>query len=99
VPYCNAVLEANSGGYAKVLRREIKTRKAVAQAEPYLIAIVGYADNYIFTNGVLCYVIHNDIRILDLHHSACDEIVFSKEWLFEALPEGYEKGGIILLCR
>ena len=40
-------------------------------------------------------MIHNDIRILDLHHSACDEIVFNKEWLLEALPEGHEKGGII----
>jgi hypothetical protein len=42
---------------------------------PYLVAIVAFADTWLYENGVLCYVRGSQLRILDLHRSATDEVL------------------------
>ncbi|KXX73856.1 hypothetical protein MMYC01_209701 [Madurella mycetomatis] len=63
--------------YAAELRRLIKRREAIASVSPYLVAIVGHADAWIYVNGVLCYIRGRQIRILDLHRAARHEMVVS----------------------
>ncbi|KAI1454514.1 hypothetical protein F4805DRAFT_439402 [Annulohypoxylon moriforme] len=80
-----------SGQYARALRRVAKRRQALAQASPYVVGIVGFADSYEYIHGILCYIIearpHRWLRILDLHRSASNEIVVDIQALIrEAVP-------------
>jgi len=52
-----------------------KRRLALAEARPFIAATVGFCDAYIYMNGLLCYTLDERVRILDLHHSAHQEIV------------------------
>jgi hypothetical protein len=42
---------------------------------PYLVAVVAFANQWLYENGVLCYLRGLELRILDLHHSEKTEIV------------------------
>lgn len=42
---------------------------------PFLVAIVGLAKAWIYMNGVLCYTVAKQLRILGLHRAASQEIV------------------------
>ncbi|KAK7997632.1 fungal specific transcription factor [Apiospora arundinis] len=80
------------GDYAKALRRVVKRRRAIAEARPYVVAIVGLADSHVFSSGKLCYVHEEDIaqrwlRILDLHNPSGQETVIDIPRLTEeAIP-------------
>ncbi|KAK8872919.1 f-box domain containing protein [Apiospora arundinis] len=80
------------GGYARALRRLVKRRRAIAEARPYVVAIVGLADSHVFSSGKLCYVHEEDIaqkwlRILDLHNPSGQETVIDIPRLTEeAIP-------------
>lgn len=51
------------------------------------MATIGFADAYLYCNGVLCYTLDHRIRILDLHHSGKHEVVISiPALLTRALP-------------
>jgi len=77
LPYCSEALEAhrNGGGYAPAMRRVAKRYDAFATAEPFSVAIVAFADAYLYYQGVLCYMLDDSIRILDLHRSGTAETV------------------------
>ncbi|KAK8048962.1 hypothetical protein PG994_010692 [Apiospora phragmitis] len=45
------------GRYARALRRLVKRRRAIADARPYIVAMVGLADSYMYSSGKLCYII------------------------------------------
>lgn len=64
-------------GYATALRRVAKRREALATLRPYTVATIGFCDDYLYCKGTLCYSLDDDIRILDLHHSADEEVVVS----------------------
>ncbi|KAL2137835.1 hypothetical protein VTI28DRAFT_8015 [Corynascus sepedonium] len=88
-PYC---LEARDAGisknYASGFRRLLKRRKALSSVSPYLVAILGFADKWIYENGVLCYYRERELRILDLHRSADSEIVVDLQTLVQqAFPD------------
>ncbi|KAK3902998.1 hypothetical protein C8A05DRAFT_15017 [Staphylotrichum tortipilum] len=61
--------------HATALRRLIQRRDAIASVSPYLVATVAFAEEWLFENGVLCYTRGLQMRILDLHRAAHDEIV------------------------
>jgi hypothetical protein len=55
---------------------------------PYLVAVVAFADEWLYENGVLCHLRGLELRILDLHHSGKTEIVVDLEKLMcEILAE------------
>lgn len=59
---------------------------------PYLIANVAFADEWLFENGVLCYLRGRELRILDLHHSWKHEIVVdTRRLVFEALKDSHAR--------
>ncbi|KAK8073357.1 hypothetical protein PG994_004256 [Apiospora phragmitis] len=49
------------GHYARALRRLVKRRRAVSEARPYIVAIVGVADSFLYSSGKLCYVYEDKI--------------------------------------
>jgi hypothetical protein len=69
--------------YAAGLRRLIKRRHAIASVSPYLVAVVGFAQEWLYENGTLCYFRGSQLRILDLHRSARDEIVVDLRTLLD----------------
>ncbi|AEO55892.1 hypothetical protein MYCTH_2089701 [Thermothelomyces thermophilus ATCC 42464] len=74
--------------YASGLRRLLKRREALASVSPYLVAVVGFAQEWIYENGVLCYCRGRELRLLDLHRSADAEIVVDLRTLVRrALPD------------
>ena len=76
------------GSHAAALRRAGKRRQALATAQPYIAAIVGLGDAYIYCKGVLCYILDDRVRVLDLHNSGEDETVISIPGLLsQALAE------------
>ncbi|KAK8092329.1 uncharacterized protein PG998_014964 [Apiospora kogelbergensis] len=83
------------GFYARALRRLVKRRRAIAEARPYVVAMVGLADSHMLSNGKLCYIhedVHEDmgqrwLRILDLHNPSGRETVINIPKLTaEAIP-------------
>ncbi|KAK4243073.1 hypothetical protein C7999DRAFT_18520 [Corynascus novoguineensis] len=91
-PYC---LEARDAGtsknYASGFRRLLKRREALLSVSPYLVAIVGFADKWIYENGVLCYYRERELRILDLYRSADSEIVVDLQALLDtSTPHKYK---------
>jgi hypothetical protein len=54
--------------------------------DPFTVATVGVCDAYLYCKGVLCYTLDDKVRVLDLHNSREQEIVFSiPELLNQAL--------------
>ncbi|KAK7754837.1 hypothetical protein SLS62_003151 [Diatrype stigma] len=78
-PYALETREAETTGYARALRRLIKRRCALSQADPFVIGNVGSANSYFYHGGVLCYIVearpNRWLRILDLRNSADTELV------------------------
>lgn len=74
--------------YAHELRRLLKRRQSISSVTPYLAAVVGFGEDWIYQNGVLCYVRQGQLRILNLHGSAADEVVVNIRLLLdEAIPD------------
>ncbi|KAK3325211.1 hypothetical protein B0H66DRAFT_114131 [Apodospora peruviana] len=74
--------------HASELRRLLKRREAISTVAPFLAAVVGVAQDWIYENGVLCYIHDRQLRILDLHRSPRTEIVVRvRRLLNEALVE------------
>ncbi|KAK0745341.1 hypothetical protein B0T21DRAFT_281679 [Apiosordaria backusii] len=70
------------------LRRIIKRQAAIAGISPYLVRVVAHAETWLYENGVLCYIRKREMRILDLHRSATDEIVINiRALLYVAIAE------------
>ncbi|KAI5858188.1 hypothetical protein GGS23DRAFT_335854 [Durotheca rogersii] len=101
--FCKAIVTAKAlytieaqeaqqtGQFSRALRRVAKRRRALSQASPYAVGIVGLADSYEYIHGVLCYIVESRpqrwLRILDLHRSAtCEFVVDIPVLIREAVP-------------
>jgi hypothetical protein len=62
---------------ATAFRRVAKMRAALATAQPFTVAAIGFADAYLYCKGVLCYTLDQNLRVLDLHHSGGTETVIN----------------------
>ncbi|KAH6899701.1 hypothetical protein B0T10DRAFT_3038 [Thelonectria olida] len=102
-----------SGDYAKGVRRLAKRRSAIREAEPFFVAVVALAEDFIYTNGVLCYTLNREsLRILDVHGSATQELVvdigelleqtvpsFNPDWQYQFRPIHCSDGVLSCLYR
>lgn len=81
IPYSLEAQEADLGfskgigSYSRALRRCVKRRNALRTADPFSVAILGVCDSINYTKGLLCYILEDNVRILNLHKSTHDEIV------------------------
>lgn len=70
----------------------MKRRRAIAQASPFAVSIIGVADSYALHNGTLLYIVGDRLkrylRILDLRKATNQEIVvYIPDLVAQALPE------------
>ncbi|KAK3687913.1 hypothetical protein B0T22DRAFT_498174 [Podospora appendiculata] len=76
--------------WAVELRRLVKRREAISSVSPFLVALVGYAETWLYENGVLCYIKERQrcqLRILELHRFQSSEIIVDTQKLLGlALP-------------
>ncbi|KAG4031850.1 hypothetical protein MFRU_008g02050 [Monilinia fructicola] len=79
IPFSNEALSTKhvTGHSASALRRVSKRREAFATVNPYSIATIGFGDEYLYCKGVLCYTLDDKLRVINLHESACHEVVIS----------------------
>ncbi|KAI5462615.1 hypothetical protein BGZ63DRAFT_219365 [Mariannaea sp. PMI_226] len=84
-----AIEARKSRDYARGFRRVAKRRNAIRFAEPFLVAIVALAEDFIYTNGILCYVFDSkNLQILNLHDSATEELIVNiPSLLNQILPD------------
>ena len=76
--------------YARGLRRFVKRRIAVRTAQPFLVAIVAAAENFIYANGAICYTFQKAfLRILLLTGCADHEIEVNIHRLLQSVIPGY----------
>ncbi|KAI8411531.1 hypothetical protein FOFC_08125 [Fusarium oxysporum] len=93
VPYSTEAQEAQSSkNFPKAFRKLAKRRMAVQSAEPWTVAIVAMADQFIYTNGHLCYTVNSKhLRVLDtLHKKPTFELTVDVALLLKAVVRDYD---------
>ncbi|EEA27251.1 hypothetical protein TMatcc_004465 [Talaromyces marneffei ATCC 18224] len=77
VPHSKEARWAAAGNisFRKAIGRIHDMQQAVAMAEPYSAAVLSYAATFIYRDGVLSYVIGNEIRVLNVHRADSTEQV------------------------
>ncbi|KAJ5749340.1 uncharacterized protein N7511_011036 [Penicillium nucicola] len=58
---------AAQSGYRKAVGHRFDIHEAVAMANPYSVATLGYAADFLYNQGILCYRWQEEIRLLDVH--------------------------------
>ncbi|KAJ5347386.1 uncharacterized protein N7506_000639 [Penicillium brevicompactum] len=84
-----AAMTAQSG-YRKAVGLRFAVHEAVATANPYSVACVGYAASFIYNQGHLAYRCQNHIRVLHVHGVATSERVLD---LTQVLPHPLHTAG------
>ncbi|KAF7714506.1 Uncharacterized protein PECH_000376 [Penicillium ucsense] len=70
---------ALAGGldYLRAVGHRFDIEEALATASPYAVSILAYAKDFVYQDGVLCYLAGHQLRILDVHRSAQQEHVLN----------------------
>ncbi|KAF4343637.1 hypothetical protein FBEOM_2410 [Fusarium beomiforme] len=92
-PYSTEAQEAQSTkNFPKAFRKLAKRRMAVQSAEPWTVAIVAMADQFIYTNGHLCYTVDSKhLRVLDtLDKKPTFELTVDVTLLLKAAVRDYD---------
>jgi hypothetical protein len=63
-----AALVAQSG-YSEAIWRWVNINEAVATTSPYAVAVLAYATHFLYHQGILCYHVEHEIRLLDVYHA------------------------------
>ncbi|KAF4769993.1 hypothetical protein HAV15_012004 [Penicillium sp. str.  len=85
-----AALVAQSG-FRKAVGHRLAIHEAVAMADPYSVACVGYGAEFLYNQGYLCYRSDHWIRLLYMHGAAFRERVMD---LREVIPQLLEAGPV-----
>ncbi|KAJ5687031.1 hypothetical protein N7536_009650 [Penicillium majusculum] len=85
-----AALVAQSG-FRKAVGHRLAIHEAVAMADPYSVACVGYGAEFLYNQGYLCYRSDHWIRLLYMHGAAFRERVMD---LREVIPQLLETGPV-----
>ncbi|CAI7629250.1 unnamed protein product [Penicillium manginii] len=64
-------------GYRKAVSHRFDINEAVATATPYSVSVLAYASDFLYQQGVLCYRVGQEIRLLDVHRAAQRERVLN----------------------
>ncbi|KAK0368636.1 F-box domain-containing protein, partial [Colletotrichum limetticola] len=87
-PYSTEMKAARcSERYADQWRLLVKMHDSIVTAKPYSVAVVAYANDYIYCNGMLCYThkAAKKLYIFDIHRSARNEIEIDMETLLDCM--------------
>ena len=61
--------------YAKAVTNAYHTREAFASARPFSVMILGFGSEFIYRDGVLCYIQGVSIHVLNIYEAADTEMV------------------------
>ncbi|KAJ5572447.1 hypothetical protein N7450_009431 [Penicillium hetheringtonii] len=75
-------------GYRKAVSHRFDINEAVATATPYSVSVVAYATNFLYRQGVLCYRVGQEIRLLNIHRAAQSERVLNLQHVLRGLKFG-----------
>lgn len=79
-----------SGDYVKAMKRLAQRRSSIRNAEPFLVAVAAEGNDFIYTDGMLCYTMGCEVlRLLDVHRSATEELVVDIVHLLENVVGGF----------
>lgn len=84
---------AGSMGYRAAVSRRFDVDEAVAAARPYSASVIAYATTFLYAGGALCYVVDDEIRILDVHGAARGEQVMGISNVLARLLPHHCRGG------
>ncbi|KAJ6117929.1 hypothetical protein N7523_005680 [Penicillium sp. IBT 18751x] len=81
----NHLLHSNEGqsawaaqtGFRKAVKRRFDIHEAIATATPYAVFVLGFGTNFLYNEGVLCYCVGQEIRLLHVHRTGRQERVVS----------------------
>lgn len=74
---------AAQAGWHKAVGRRFDIHEAVATAAPYSVSVLAYGADFLYHQGVLCYRMGHEIRLLDVHGGGRQERVLD---LYALLP-------------
>lgn len=87
--YLKKVQSAISGNatFLNAVQSIYNTNRAIVTAQPYSVAVMSYASDFIFHDGVLSYVdsVNSEIRILDVHGSDVEEQVVDAQGIISRI--------------
>ncbi|KAJ5135032.1 uncharacterized protein N7515_004310 [Penicillium bovifimosum] len=94
-----AALAAKSG-FRQAIGRRVAIHEAVATANPYSVACLGYGADFLYNQGHLCYCADHWIRLLYVHGAESRERVIDLRHLIPQLrgsPVGLEAADLVTL--
>ncbi|KAK2737960.1 hypothetical protein FQN57_007314 [Myotisia sp. PD_48] len=69
--------------YRQALERICGIREAVAMAQPYSASLLAFGEDFVFNQGILCYMHRDYLRVLDVRHAADFERVIDLRTAFD----------------
>jgi hypothetical protein len=63
--------------YHRAISHYYDINEAVATASPYLISVLAYGTDFLYQQGILCYCIDEELRLLDVHQAGQAERVIN----------------------
>ena len=61
--------------YTKAYQRIVSRREAFATAQPNSLVVLGDADSFVYSEGVLCWIQNHTVRIIDIHNDVGTQFV------------------------
>ncbi|CAL5867961.1 uncharacterized protein PFLUO_LOCUS2184 [Penicillium psychrofluorescens] len=90
---------AAQAGFRKAVGHRFDIHEAVATASPYSVSVLAYGTDFLYRQGVLCYRVRQEIRLLDVHGAARQERVLNLQEVIPRLlgPESAAETQVSLL--
>lgn len=82
---------ASQARYYNAIKHRFDVHEAIATAAPYSLTVLAYAADFLYHNGLLCYRIEDEVRLLDLHARGRHERVINLKTLIS--DEAFDFGG------
>ncbi|KAJ5668596.1 uncharacterized protein N7477_007166 [Penicillium maclennaniae] len=86
---------AAQAGFRKAVGLRFDIHEAIATAAPYAVSILAYGADFLYNQGVLCYRVGDEIRLLDVHRVARQERVVNLGELISRLGFGSAGLGLV----
>ncbi|KAJ5369995.1 uncharacterized protein N7496_006087 [Penicillium cataractarum] len=84
----------DQSGYRSAILHRFKINEAVATATPYAVAMLAFATDFLFQQGILCYQVEHEIRLLDVHHGGRRERLLDLHEIIPRLDSGLVATGL-----
>lgn len=68
--------------------------EAVATAAPYAVAVLAFATDFLYQQGILCYKVQHEIRLLNVHHGDLRERLLNLYHIIPRLDSGLVATGV-----